>query len=124
MSSTILMRLINGFLCLVLVAFAAVQYNDPDVYLWMPLYAAAAAWAGTAAYRPGKLRRRPLAVLLTLCIVAAVAASVWYWPTEEGFWHREVWWESETAREGMGVMVVTVALIVAAFTAARAKIRD
>ena len=104
------MRIIDGLLCVMLLAFAAVQYNDPDVYFWMPLYAFAAAWAGMAAYRPWQLRRRPWAALLALCLVAAAIATAWYWPTEEAFWRQDVWWESETAREGMGVMIVTVTL--------------
>lgn len=120
----IALRVIDAILCLLLVLFAAVQYNDPDVYFWMPLYAVAAAWAGTAAYRPARLRRRPWAVLLGLCLAAAAFATVWYWPTEEGFWRQDVWWESETAREGMGVMIVTAALIVVAVTGARARTRD
>ena len=38
------------------------------------------------------------------------------WPTEAGFWQREVWWNSELAREGMGMMIVTLALAVVALT--------
>ena len=118
------MRIFDALLCLMLLAFAAVQYNDPDVYFWMPLYVLAAAWAGVAAYRPRQLRRWPWAVLLTLCLVAAIVATVWYWPAEEGFWRQEVWWESETAREGMGIMIVTGALLVVALTTVMAKTRD
>lgn len=114
---TLLLRIVNGLLCLVLVAFAAVQYNDPDFYFWMPVYAVPAAWAGVAAYDAGRLRRGPLAAALGLCIVAAATGTVWFWPTEAGFWYRQVWWESETAREGMGMMIVTVVLLVTALTA-------
>lgn len=112
-----LLRAVNGLLCVVLVAFAAVQYNDPDFYLWMPVYGLPAAWAGIAAYDAGRLRRSPAAAALALCILAAVAGTVWLWPTEAGFWHRQVWWESETAREGMGMMIVTSGLLVVAVTA-------
>lgn len=114
---TSFLRILNGLVCVVLVVFAAVQYNDPDYYLWIPVYAVSAAWTGMAAYDAGRLRRTSFAGGLVLCMVAAVVGTVWLWPTEAGFWHREVWWESETAREGMGMMVVTVALLVAALTA-------
>ena len=56
--------------------------------------------------------------------MAAIVATVWYWPAEEGFWRQEVWWESETAREGMGIMIVTGALLVVALTTVMAKTRD
>ena len=110
------LQIVNAFLCVMLIAFAAVQYNDPDLYFWVPVYLLPAALAGVAAYRPQRLRDRPFSIALLVCIVAGVAGTLWLWPTEEGFWHREVWWESETAREGMGVMIVTIALLVVAFS--------
>ena len=45
------MRYLNGFFCILLILFAAVQYNDPDFALWFSIYAMAAAWAGVAAFR-------------------------------------------------------------------------
>ena len=32
------MKIFNIFFCLVFILFAAVQYNDPDPYIWMPVY--------------------------------------------------------------------------------------
>lgn len=32
------MKIFNYFFVLVFVLFAAVQYNDPDPYLWIPIY--------------------------------------------------------------------------------------
>jgi len=32
------MKLFNIFFCIVFILFAAVQYNDPDPYLWIPIY--------------------------------------------------------------------------------------
>lgn len=32
------MKIFNVFFCLVFILFAALQYNDPDPYLWMPIY--------------------------------------------------------------------------------------
>ena len=117
MAAKSLLRLINAFLCVLLIAFAVVQYNDPDFYFWFPVYLLPAALAGLAAYRPQRLWRLPLRTVLVVCIVAGGVGTLWLWPTEEGFWQREVWWQSETAREGMGVMIVTLALVVIAFSA-------
>ena len=32
------MKIFNLFFCLVFILFAALQYNDPDPYLWVPIY--------------------------------------------------------------------------------------
>lgn len=32
------MKAFNLFFCLVFILFAALQYNDPDPYVWMPIY--------------------------------------------------------------------------------------
>lgn len=32
------MKFFNIFFCVVFILFAAVQYNDPDPYLWIPIY--------------------------------------------------------------------------------------
>ena len=32
------MKIFNIFFCVVCILFAVVQYNDPDAYLWMPIY--------------------------------------------------------------------------------------
>jgi hypothetical protein len=40
------MKVFNIIFCLVFILFAALQYNDPDPYIWMPiyLYTAALCW--------------------------------------------------------------------------------
>ena len=32
------MKSFNIFFCVIFILFAVVQYNDPDAYLWMPIY--------------------------------------------------------------------------------------
>ena len=117
MSARTLLNLFNAFLCVLLIAFAAVQYNDPDFYFWIPVYLLPAALAGLTAYRPQRLLTPPFNAVLLVCIVAGIVGTLWFWPTEEGFWHREVWLQSETAREAMGFMIVAVALLVVALSA-------
>ena len=36
------MKIFNIFFCIVFILFAAVQYNDPDPYIWIPIYGYAA----------------------------------------------------------------------------------
>ena len=32
------MKLFNIFFCVIFILFAVVQFNDPDAYLWIPIY--------------------------------------------------------------------------------------
>ncbi len=43
------MKFFNIFFCVVFIIFAGLQYNDPDPYLWMPIYLYSAALCGYAA---------------------------------------------------------------------------
>ncbi len=110
------MRYLNGLLCLMLILFAGVQYNDPDAVMWILIYAIPAAWAGVAGFRPALLTGKPATIGLGACLVAAVAGTIYLWPQEAGWWHRDAWWEAELVREGMGLMIVTSVLCVVVLT--------
>ena len=118
-----LLRALNGLLCLTLLAFVAVQYNDPDGPLWMLYYGVPALWAGVLAWRSGWAREggdsavwRQRALWASLVVWAAL--MVFYWPTMPNFWRKEVWINEETAREGMGLMIAFGAVAVALLTSA------
>ena len=110
------MKYVNAVFCLVMLLFAAVQYNDPDPYFWIPIYLIPALWAAVAAYRPQALRGRLPSLGLAASLALAVAGTIYLWPQDQGWWRQEVWWKSETAREGMGVMIMTVSLLVVSLT--------
>ena len=116
------MRYVLMLLGLLMVAFAAAQYNDPDALLWIVLYLVPAAWAFAAAFRPAQVRSLPGERLLWTTVTAGVGTMVYYWPTVPGFWRKDVWWVEETVREGMGVMV-GVAVLVFVLTTAMARSR-
>ena len=63
-------------------------------------------------------------LLLTVSALLALAGTAWFWPTEAGFWRQDVWWESEPAREGMGMMIITVFLLAPIVTAFRTRSAD
>ena len=105
------MRYVHIVLGLLMVAFAAVQYNDPDALLWIVIYLVPAAWAFAAAFRPAQVRSLAGERLLWLSVAIGVGTTVFYWPTMPGFWHKDVWWVEETAREGMGVMIALAVLL-------------
>lgn len=107
------MRIVAVVFCLLMVLFTAVQYNDPDALYWVLIYGSAALWCGLAAFRPATFSSPLWRGLLLATLVLTVAAVVWHWPKTPGFWQQEVWWVTETAREGMGLMIALIAMVVA-----------
>jgi len=107
------MRAVNTILGLLMIAFAAVQMNDPDSYIWIVYYLIGAAWALIAAFKSELIRSPVGKGLLWLSILVALGGVIYYFPQMDRFWEREVWWNEETAREGMGVMILLVVMLVA-----------
>ncbi len=106
------MRYINGFFCLILALFAVVQYNDPDFLAWFLIYGIAALWAGWAAFDARSLAGRPwLLAAFGACLLAAIIGTVSMWPA-----FASGWIDIETEREGAGLMVVTLGLLIVALT--------
>jgi Transmembrane family 220, helix len=100
------MRSVNGFFCVLLTLFALVQYNDPDALAWFLIYAIPAAWAGAVAFRPDLPAPRPRTIgAYALCLAAAVLGCLHLWPSLP-----ENWIEVEQEREGLGLIIATVAL--------------
>ncbi len=119
------MRYVFGIVALVMLGFAAVQYNDPDGPLWMLYYGIPGIWAGIAAFRPRLLAGGFWQALLGVSAAAFVALTLVYWPPVAGWWHEDTWRMNgavqgdaiaEQAREGMGLMMAT-AVVVAVFAA-------
>ena len=105
------MRYVNGFLCVVMTVFALAQYNDPDGVLWFLIYGIPAVWAGLAAFRPDLLALRPgILAAYAVCLAAAVLYTAYMWPSLPANWIHV-----EEEREGIGMMLVTAALLVVGF---------
>ena len=117
------MRYIFGFLALLMLLAVLVQYNDPDGPLWMAYYGVPALWAIIAALRPSLLKRRIVSPLLTLSLISGIALTIWHWPSAAGWWQKEVWWESEESREGMGMMIATLVLLAVFATSSSRRYR-
>lgn len=117
------MRYVNILLGVLMVLFAAVQYNDPDAPLWIVMYLVPAAWAFMAAFRPASTTSRDGTVLLWVSLAVYFLAVVFFWPQTPGFWRKDVWWLDEQAREGMGVMIAFAVLLSVLLTAFTARTR-
>jgi len=111
------MRYLNGFFCILFALFAVVQYNDPDALVWIMIYGIVAVWAGLAAFRLTQFAHsRLLLGVFGLSVVAFVAGTIYEWPPSIADW-----WENELVREGLGMIIATVALLVVAYSVWRAR---
>ena len=63
------MKIFNIAFCLIFILFAALQYNDPDPWLWIPLYLYTAVLCGLAA----RERYYPSAYLIGIIVYGAYA---------------------------------------------------
>ena len=117
------MRYANIVLGVLMVLFAAVQYNDPDAPLWMVIYLVPAAWAFMAALRLPSITSKEGSVLLWASLAVYLFAVVFFWPQAPGFWRKDVWWLDEQAREGLGLMIAFAVLlcVLAATLTARSR---
>lgn len=61
------MKVLNLFLCVLFILFAAVQYNDPDPWRWIALYLYVAVACGMAAF--GKSNKIVLMVGLAISTI-------------------------------------------------------
>ena len=123
------MKIFNIFFCIVFIFFAALQYNDPDPYVWMPiyLYTAILCWlAFRNKYFPG-------AYLLGIAVYAVYATykffdenGVWDWMTKHhaaniaNTMKAEQPWIEET-REFFGLVILIVVLLIDYFYVKRKR---
>lgn len=101
----------TGF-ALLFAVFAAVQYNDPDPQLWVPIYgfAAVASLLSCVGFRA---RHIPSWFYWLMAVVYA-GAAIWQWPPAfEGFLLNEVGMKTiniELARESGGLAICALAM--------------
>ena len=121
------MKVFNLLFCLLFILSAALQYNDPDPYIWMPiyLYGAVLCWL---AFRN---KFYPRAYLTGIIIYAVYAAGLFFWKNGVLDWinkhnaediaatmKAEKPWIEET-REFFGLIILIVVLMINYFYAKR-----
>jgi Transmembrane family 220, helix len=81
------------------------------------IYGLPAIWAGFAAYRPNAFEHNHLLVgVFWLNLLAIAAGSIYIWPSEV-----TTWWNNEEVREGLGLIITTIAMLMVAFTVWRTR---
>lgn len=101
------------FFGLMMVLFALAQYNDPDPYIWIPIYLIPASLAFLAF--SSKFYKH----LTVLMVLGYFAASIYMWPLEyvgvtfSMDYHPSV----EAARESLGLLMAAVGMLFTLFYA-------
>ncbi len=114
------MKIFNVIFCVLFVLFAALQWNDPDPYIWMPIYLYPAVFCALAAIR--KYYRGWYLFWILVCLGYAIYLffakdGVLSWMTDH---HAENIAETmkatkpwiEETREFFGLFIVIVVLLI------------
>jgi general stress protein CsbA len=125
------MRIFNLFFFIVFLLFAAVQYNDPDPYVWIPIYG----YGAVLCFLAFRKKYYPSAYLLGIIVYAAYAGfkllepdGVWDWITKH---HSQniadsmkatTPWVEET-REFFGLVIVIGVLLIDYLYARRTSLK-
>ena len=121
------MKIFNIIFCILFVFSAALQYNDPDPYVWMPIYMYGAVFCWLAA----RNKFYPAAYLTGVAVFSLYAIykfveknGVWDWATEHnaeniaGTMKASTPWIEDT-REFFGLAILIAVLLIDYFYAKR-----
>ena len=125
------MKYFNLVFCIIFILFAALQYNDPDPYVWIPIYmyAAVLCWL---AFRNKFFSKWYIAGILVYAVYAVYKFfdenGVWEWMTKhraeniaDSMKATQPW--IEETREFFGLVILIIVLLIDFFYA-RKKIRQ
>ena len=114
------MKIFNIFFSILFLIFAGLQYNDPDPYIWIPIYLYGTIWCWLAANN----KFYPRAYLFGILVLTAYALYLFF--TKDGVldWIQKHHGENiaetmkatkpwiEETREFFGLMIVVVVLVI------------
>jgi hypothetical protein len=123
------MKVFNLIFCFIFIFFAALQYNDPDPYVWIPIYM----YSAILCWFAFRNKFYPKAYLIGIMIYTGYAIGlffwkngVWDWATRHhaaniaGTMKAEQPWIEET-REFFGLVILIVILLIDYFYSKKAK---
>ncbi|MDQ3395391.1 MAG: transmembrane 220 family protein [Bacteroidota bacterium] len=94
-------RYIALFLALVFLVFAILQYNDPDPFIWIPIYLLASILSICVAINKIKIK-----ILVTASVLFLLGAAFTFPSTYNGVWLDMGYKvEIEEARESLGLLI-------------------
>lgn len=114
------MKIFNLVFCVIFVLFAALQYNDPDPYIWIPIYM----YAAILCWLAFRGRYFPKAYLIGMAVYLAYAGYLFFakdgvleWATQHHAANiaetmkAEKPWIEET-REFFGLLILIVVFLI------------
>ena len=125
------MKAFNLFFCILFVFSAALQYNDPDPYLWIPIYI----YGAILCWLAFRNRFYPKACMAGIIIYTVYAVGLFFWKNGVLDWatkhnaediaatmKAEKPWIEET-REFFGLAILIIVLLIDFFYAKRMNSR-
>lgn len=110
------MRAVHAVLCVLLLFFAALQYNDPDWLYWGLVYLLSAIWPFLAAVAPRHMQSSPLAhvcaAISLLFLIGFLSLAHQLGPG---------WIHNEEARESLGYLICALATALAVWDTRRRR---
>jgi hypothetical protein len=126
------MKIFNIVFCILFVLFAALQYNDPDPYVWVPIYM----YTAVLCYLAARSKFYPRAYVAGIVVYAVYAAYLFFDKTGVLNWltahHSESMVQTmkaqkpwiEESREFFGLVIVIAVLAANWFYSKRAAKRS
>lgn len=123
------MKAFNLIFCLLFIVSAALQYNDPDPYVWVPIYL----YGAWFCYQAFNGKYFPTAYLAGIIIFSIYALFLWFDKTGVLSWYKEHQAENivqsmkatkpwiEETREFGGLLILIIALAVNYFVYSKSK---
>ena len=114
------MKVFNIIFIVLFIFFAALQYNDPDPYVWMPIYL----YAAFLCYRAIHKKYNPVLYYVGLMIYVGYAAYLFFDKVGVLYWAKEQHAENlvqtmkatkpwiEETREFLGLLIVIFVLLI------------
>src|SRR5678816_4748078 len=91
------MKIFNLLFCLVFIFFAALQYNDPDPYVWIPIYM----YSAILCWLAFRNKFYPKAYLTGIVVYAVYAVGLIFW--KNGVWD----WATQHHGEDIACLLYT-----------------
>ena len=57
-----------------------------------------------------------IGVLFIVLFIGIIFLTGFYWPKNSLWWEVDIWWNTEAVREGMGMMISSIVMIISALT--------
>lgn len=119
-----ILRILSFGIAALLIALAVWQRESTDSLFWGLVFGTGALWCTATALLPRLVREVEGQILVLICLGAALIGTWQYWPTAERWWDPDVWRVDENARQGLGMIVTALGMMLVAWVSLRGSKDD